>query len=63
MRITMIRKSIQLRKELRDSISEEIAERTKRHQSKVAAFKIGHAHIQTLGAAPPFGAPDHACSW
>jgi hypothetical protein len=48
-----MRQSIVLRQQLRDSIKSEIAERTKIHQSKVAALKTAMARPLAAGVAAP----------
>lgn len=46
-----MRESLALRRQLRDSIKSEIAERTKVHQARIAAFKTAHVRPLLAGAA------------
>lgn len=61
-----MRQSIVLRQQLRDSIKSDIAERTRIHQSKIAALKTARAGPLIAGAAAP-SAPlvmlAHGDSW
>lgn len=62
----MMRQSLALRQQLRDSIQSEIAERTRVHQSKIAALRASRARISASGATVP-SAPlamlAHGDSW
>lgn len=61
-----MRQSVVYRQELRDSIKSEIAERTKIHQSKIAALKAAKTRMMAVGApaAPqPLVMLAHGDSW
>lgn len=49
----MIRPSLALREQLRDSIKSEIAERTRIHQSKIAALRTSRARLSAAGVPAP----------
>jgi hypothetical protein len=48
-----MRQSLVLRQQLRDSINQEISERTKVHQAKIAALKSARRYLAAAGAPPP----------
>jgi hypothetical protein len=48
-----MRHSVSLRKQLHDSIKSELAERTRKHQARIAALKSTRMAMSAAGAAPP----------
>src|SRR5262249_43087840 len=62
----MIRKSLELRREMRQSIRDEIAERTEIHQGTISRLKSGRAFLAAAGApaaAEPLVMLAHGDSW
>lgn len=49
----MLRRSLLLRQQLRESINSDLATRTAAHQAKVAAIRSGHAFARAAGAPAP----------
>lgn len=49
----MIRQSLAVRQQLRDTIKSEVAERTQKHQARIAALRTGQTKAVTRGAPPP----------
>src|SRR5262245_22004440 len=48
-----MRQSLALGQQIRESINDEIAQRTKIHQTKIARLKTSRARLMAAGAPPP----------